>query len=292
MRIRLFPLLFLITIITVGCAASGAGAPDTARGHVHIYKLEPGDVVGFTNETDMLMEMDIPDLPIPQPMEMSLSMVQRLEVEDVEDGVITGELVNEDFSLSGMGDMLGQMGVGDLGNMRLPVKMTERGHSEMSISAEMAGRGGGMVNMPGGLNSFFVPWPDYPVEVGSSWIDSVAIDSDQMSQMGLDMTGTMITEFTYLGLEMVEGSDDAPMSHKVHAVLSGSMSGSMDQAQGSMMMSGTWSGETDYWFDRDDGLLLSSLASLRTSMLIEMIAPMDMVIPMDMQMKATIRREK
>ncbi len=70
------------------------------------------------------------------------------------------------------------------------------------------------------------------------------------------------------------------------------MAGGIDQAVASMMMSGTWSGETDYWFDQNDGLLLSSLSSLRTAMLIEMVAPMEMVIPMDMQMKATIRRER
>ncbi len=151
----------------------------------------------------MLMEMDVPELPIPQPMEMSISMTQRLVVEDVRDGLITGELVNEDFSLSGMGDMLSQMGVGELGNMKMPVKMTSRGHSEMSISTEQTGLGGGMMNMPGGLNSFFVPWPDYPVPIGSSWIDSVAIEQDQL---GMDIKGTMITEYTYLGLDMLEGS--------------------------------------------------------------------------------------
>jgi len=288
MRSRLLPFLLLLTLMAAGCAAGGTGSPETTpAGHVHYYQLDKGDEVTFLNESDMSMNMDVPELPIPQPIEMAISMTQRLVVDEVRDGMITGELVNEDLTISGMGDMFSQMGLGDLGNMRIPVEMTSRGHSEIDISFEQEGMGGGMMNMPGGLNSFFVPWPDYPVPIGTTWIDSVSFDQ---SGAPLDMTGTMITEFTYLGLEPVEGAEDAVAAHKVHAVLSGSMSGSTEQAGADMYMSGTWSGETDYWFDQNDGLLLSSTASMRTSMLIEMFVPMEMVIPMDIQMESTIRR--
>jgi len=146
MRSRFSLLTYLIAIVLVGCAAGGAGAPETTvAGHSHLYQLARGDEVGFTNQTDIIMEMDVPELPIPQPMEMSISMIQRLVVEDVKDGLITGELVNEDFSLSGMGEMLSEMGIGDLENMRMPVKMTDRGHSELSISTEQSGLSGGMI---------------------------------------------------------------------------------------------------------------------------------------------------
>ena len=288
MRSRPFPFLLLITLMAAGCAAGGTGAPETTpAGHSHFYQLDTGDEVNFSNESDISMEMDVPELPIPQPIEMSLSMTHRLVVEEVRDGMITGELVNENFSMSGMGEMLSQMGLGELGNMKMPVRMTARGKSEMDFSIEEAGMGGGMMNMPGGLNSFFVPWPDHPVPIGTSWTDSISIEQ---AQMEMDITGTMITEFTYLGLEPVEGAEDAISAHKVHAVLSGTMAGGVDQAEANMMMSGTWSGETDYWFDQKDGLLILSTSSMRTSMLIEMFAPMEMIIPMDMQMKATIRR--
>lgn len=284
----LFPLLIASTLVMAGCAAGGTSAPETTpAGHVHFYQLDKGDEVTFSNETDISMEMDVPELPIPQPIEMTLSMTQRLVVEENQDGMITGELVNEDFSLSGMGEMFDQMGLSGLENMKMPVKMTEHGKSELSFSTEQAGLGGGMINMPGGLNSFFVPWPDDPVPIGTSWTDSISIEQ---AQMEMNITGTMITEFTYLGLEPIEGAEDAVLALKVHAVLSGTMAGGVDQAGTNMMMSGTWSGETDYWFDQDDGLLLTSTSSMRTIMLIEMFAPMDMVIPMDMQMKATIRR--
>ncbi len=283
----LFPLLIASTLVMAGCAA-GAGAPETTpAGHVHLYQLEKGDEVTFSNETDISMEMDVPELPIPQPIEMSLSMTHRLTVEEVRDGLITGELVNENVSMSGMGEMLNQMGLGQLGNMKIPVRMTARGKSEMDLSFEEAGAGGGMMNMPGGLNSFFVPWPDHPVPVGTSWTDSISIEQ---AQMEMDITGTVITEYTYLGLEPVGGTEDAVPAHKVHAVLSGTMAAGVDQAEADMMMSGTWSGETDYWFDQKDGLLILSTLSMRTSMLIEMFAPMEMIIPMDLQMKATIKR--
>ncbi|MFC1500291.1 hypothetical protein ACFL6T_04660 [Candidatus Zixiibacteriota bacterium] len=288
MRFRVSPILILLALIAAGCAAGGRSAPETTpAGHVHFYQLDKGDEVGFSNETDMSMTMDVPQLPIPQPIEVALSMTQRLVVDEVRDGMITGELVNEDFTMSGMGDMLSQVGMGDLGNMRMPVSMDQQGHSEMNISFDQEGMGGGMMNMPGGLNSFFVPWPGHPVPIGATWIDSISYDQ---SESPMDISGTMITEFTYLGLEAVEGAEDAVTAHKVRAVLTGSMSGTTEAAGADMNMSGTWSGETDYWFDQDDGLLLSAFVSMRTSMLIEMFAPMEMVIPMDMEMKSTIRR--
>jgi len=282
--------LAAVTLVTAGCAAGGAGIrTPVEEGHLHNYQLDEGMEIRFESVGEMSIEMDVPEMPIEQPIDMTFTSITCFEVEEMSEEGIKGVLVIEDMSLEGMGGMFPGAGfpLDQMKGMRIPVSMSERGKSEMQLSLEGMNLGGGMMNLPGGLSSYFIPWPEEPVRAGSTWTDTMTTDQNLG---GVSVSFQMITEYTYLGLQGEEGVEDAPLAHKVHAAMSMTMGADTDVEEADMFISGTASGETDFYFDTNDGLLNLSRATMQMSMLMEMISPMEMTIPMAMNMIYTGKR--
>lgn len=281
--------LALLTLFLATCAGGGAGRGE--KGYVHHYQLDEGMEISFETVADMVIEMDVPEMPIEGPLEATMSSVMNFEVEEVTEEKVKGALVIEDFDMEGMGGMMAQAGAAfdQIKGMRIPVSMDERGKSDIPELPEELGQmdiGGGM-GFSGGLSSFFIPWPAGPVQSGFSWIDTTSM-SQAMS--GVDLDVQMVTEHTYLGLQGEEGVEDSPLFHKVHSVMSMTMGVGADVEEASIIISGSSSGETDLYFGTEDGILVKAVGDMQMSMLMEMIVPMEMTIPMDMAFTSVIKR--
>ena len=287
--------LVVLIVFLAGCAAGGPGTGE--KGYVHNYQLDEGMEISFETVADMVMEMDMPQMPIEGPIEATMSTVMKFEVEEVTEEKVKGALVIEDFDIEGMGGMLDQAGAGaaldQVKGTRIPVSMDKRGKSDIPELPEgleemdfVGGLGGS--GFSGGLSSYFIPWPAGPVQPGFSWADTMSMNQ---AMTGVDVDVLMVTEYTYLGLQGEEGVEDSPLFHKVHSVMSMTMGVGADVEDANMIISGSSSGETDLYFSTEDGILDKAVGDMRISMLMEMIMPtMEMTIPMETSFASVIRR--
>ncbi len=95
--------LAAVTLVTAGCAAGGAGIrTPVEEGHVHNYQLDEGMEIRFESVGEMSIEMDVPEMPIEQPIDMTFTSITCFEVEEMSEEGIKGVLVIEDMSLEGM----------------------------------------------------------------------------------------------------------------------------------------------------------------------------------------------
>lgn len=281
--------LVVLIVFLAGCAAGGTGTGE--KGYVHNYQLDEGMEISFEMVADMVMEMDMPQMPIEGPFEVTMSTLMKFEVEEVTEEKVKGALVIEDFDIEGMGGLLGGAGaaIDQVKGMRIPVSMDDRGKSDMPELPEGLGEidFGGAMGFSGGLSSYFIPWPAGPVQPGFSWTDTLSMNQ---AMTGVDVNVLMVTEYTYLGLQGEEGVEDSPLFHKVHSVMSMTMGMGADVEDANMIISGSSSGETDLYFSTEDGILDIMVGDARMSMLMEMIAPMEMSVPMEMSIASVIKR--
>lgn len=279
------------SLVIAACAAGSARSPEISEtGFLHHYALEPGDVFRFESEATTAVEIDMPEMPIEQPMEITIPSTIRFEVDEKSGGKVTGKMVIEKFSLEGLGGIMGMMGDMpgmDIEGKEIAVSMDERGKVETRMDLEGMGLGGGIVSIPGDLGGFFIPWPEHGLEPGESWSDTTKYEQNIQ---GMDISMQFINTYTYLGLKMEEGVEDAPMAHAVHGTLKTMLGLSGEQEGMGISMSGSGTGEGDYFFGSSDGILLSATITMQQSMLMEIFGAMDMSMPMDVRSTTVSRR--
>ncbi len=281
--------LFLpaLTVLLTACAGSGA-ARTTETGYLHAYDLETGLVLRYETITSTSMTMNNP-LTGGEAIEMSMPIVNRIEITGREGEDFIGTMTIEEFSMEGLGGMFAAAGEAiDFTDMAFDFTLGTDGRSQMDFSLPGLEVTGGMTTSQG-LGQYFIPWPSYPIEVGATWTDTTSQEAEIGGTGG--MAQENISRYTYRGL--LESETGEPPARVVQATVEGSLvGGGSDQEMGiDMTMSGTWTGETTYRFDPRTGLLESAEGSVEVEMFME-IASMGVSMPMMMTTSFSARRLK
>lgn len=280
-----FMILFLLFAPAAAAGCAAGGSETGAGGYLHTYDMEVGKTLRFEGSTTTSVRSEMLEAVFSGPIEMQMPYTVRLEFEGQEGGRFTGGMIFEEVDIQGpeemMGGLSGAMGDLELEGMRLPFTLEPGGRSEM----EVAGEGTGMPfsrsgPVSQGLQQYFIPWPDRPLQVGATWTDTLRQEWEP--EEGAGSRTRQVTRYTYQGLLLpAEGTEAL---HTVHASMEGSMVGiGSDEASGlEVTVTGSWTGETTYRFDALDGILEESEGSLAIDMTVDMGGAMAMSLPMEM----------
>jgi len=233
---------------------------------------------------------------MPGPIEMRMPAVTRIDILERSGDDLTGEMCIEEHSIEGpeelVGGMSGLLGSMDISDRSFPFTLQPSGRSDMAVEFGGISIGGGNAMTSQGLSQYFIPWPEKPIEAGESWTDSTTQES-AFGESGA-VSITIVTHYTYLGL--VESETGGAPAHTVQARAEGSMAGNTTTAamgmDVEMMMTSTWTGESEYRFDPRDGLLDEGSTTVTMEMTLDFVAPMTMSMPMSMTSTTSTRRRR
>jgi len=287
--LKLYHLLVLSWLLGgLGCAAGKAGRPETIpAGHLHHYGVEPGEVIRYQNKT--VSHMDVA-MPVARSFEFEIGSTLRLQTETSDRYGIRGVIVIEEAYLEGeMAQVYTSfpISVSDLEGSRFAISVNRRGKVEEIRALDAGPDRGGLINLASVMSGIFIPWPDRPLLPGDSWVDSTKTGH---VQQGIDVTTTLVSTYTYMGLQNEDLGAESAEVQTVRRVSTTRTSGT-GHVEGMMVtFSASGSGEATFFYDARDGILISARYSEELSMQSEISGAVNMSVPTDVHVITTTRR--
>jgi len=286
---KLYHLLVLSWLLVgLGCAAGGAGRPETIpAGYLHYYGVEPGEVIRYQNET--VSHMDVAS-PVERSFEFKIGSTLRLETEASDRYGIRGVIVIEEAHLEGelaRAYAPSPISVSDLEGGRFAISVGRRGKVEEVRALDAGPDRGGLINLPSVMSGVFIPWPDRPLQPGDSWVDSTKTGH---VQQGIDVTTTLVSTYTYMGLQNEDLDRDSTQVQVVRRINTTRTSGTGQVEGMTVNFSASGSGEATFFYDARDGVLTGARYAEELSMQSEISGAVNMIVPMDVHVITTTRR--
>ncbi len=294
MRVRLprqpaaLSLLAAAATLLFGCAAAKSGTSGAEAGHLHEYEVQAGQHLRYGSTMEMQMTGEG---PMPLDMGMTIGVTVAMDILSTGSGGFEGEVEIEEISIGGemgqaMGSLMGSGAFDELKGVRSAFAVDPNGRIEDALSRGEVSTDI-FSNMSQLSRMIFIPWPDWPVEAGATWHDSLAVG---MNQMGIDVQSKTLDDLTYEGIQAVDLDGVLTEVHVVRKRSQTVASGGGDIEQMSMDMVITGSTEATFYFDTRSGLLIEgkSRDTILSEMTMSIPAEMTMLIQIDN--KTTIKR--